>query len=49
MIDGLALWGHEALSLTEAVTAAGVGVILNLVEFFGYQVLWPQGIDWPSH
>jgi chromate transporter len=26
-----------------AITAAVVGVILNLVLFFGYHVLWPQG------
>lgn len=33
-----------------AMTAAVVGVILNLAVFFGYHVLWPQGlaghIDW---
>ena len=27
----------------QAVTAAVVGVILNLALFFGYHVLWPQG------
>ena len=26
-----------------AITAAVVGVILNLALFFGYHVLWPQG------
>lgn len=35
-----------------AITAAVVGVILNLALFFGYHVLWPAGfngaIDWPS-
>ncbi|WP_278386117.1 chromate efflux transporter [Stutzerimonas kunmingensis] len=35
-----------------AITAAVVGVILNLALFFGYHVLWPQGVegtfDWPS-
>ncbi|WP_443747559.1 chromate efflux transporter [Asticcacaulis solisilvae] len=35
-----------------AVTAAVVGVILNLALFFGYHVLWPQGFggafDWIS-
>ena len=35
-----------------AITAAVVGVILNLALFFGYHVLWPQGFsgtfDWPS-
>jgi chromate transporter len=34
------------------ITAAVVGVILNLALFFGYHVLWPQGFegrfDWPS-
>lgn len=28
-----------------AITAAVVGVILNLALFFGYQVLWPQGFS----
>jgi len=35
-----------------AITAAVVGVILNLAVFFAYHVLWPQGLsdrfDWPS-
>ena len=35
-----------------AITAAVVGVILNLAVFFGYHVLWPQGLsgrfDWVS-
>lgn len=35
-----------------AITAAVVGVILNLAVFFGYHVLWPQGLqgtfEWPS-
>lgn len=35
-----------------AITAAVVGVILNLALFFGYHVLWPEGFagrfDWPS-
>jgi len=35
-----------------AITAAVVGVILNLALFFGYHVLWPQGFagsfDWWS-
>jgi chromate transporter len=34
------------------ITAAVVGVILNLAMFFGYHVLWPTGFsgtfDWPS-
>jgi chromate transporter len=33
-----------------AITAAVVGVILNLALFFGYHVLWPEGfsgsLDW---
>ncbi|KAB0495379.1 chromate transporter [Pseudomonas vancouverensis] len=35
-----------------AITAAVVGVILNLACFFAYHVLWPKGfngaLDWPS-
>ncbi len=35
-----------------AITAAVVGVVLNLALFFGYHVLWPTGFDghfdWPS-
>jgi len=35
-----------------AITAAVVGVILNLALFFGYHVLWPQGfagrVEWPA-
>jgi chromate transporter len=37
---------HENLDLTApltAITAAVVGVILNLAIFFGQHVLWPQG------
>jgi chromate transporter len=34
------------------ITAAVVGVILNLAAFFAYHVLWPEGFggafDWPS-
>jgi chromate transporter len=34
------------------ITAAVVGVIVNLAVFFAYHVLWPQGFghapDWPS-
>ena len=30
-----------------AISAAVVGVILNLALFFAYHVLWPQGFDWP--
>lgn len=37
---------HNALKFTApltAITAAVVGVILNLALFFGYHVLWPAG------
>jgi len=37
---------HNNLTLTApltAITAAVVGVILNLALFFGYHVLWPHG------
>lgn len=30
-----------------AITAAVVGVILNLALFFGYHVLWPRGFEGP--
>jgi chromate transporter len=46
---------HNDLRFTApltAITAAIVGVILNLAIFFGYHVLWPQGFggifDWIS-
>ncbi len=46
---------HNDLTFTApltAITAAVVGVILNLALFFGYHVLWPKGFsgafDWPS-
>lgn len=46
---------HNDLKFTApltAITAAVVGVILNLALFFGYHVLWPSGlsgeIDWLS-
>ena len=46
---------HGDLKFTaplSAITAAVVGVILNLAVFFGYRVLWPQGFgaafDWVS-
>ncbi|MFO1423291.1 MAG: chromate efflux transporter [Candidatus Competibacteraceae bacterium] len=46
---------HDDLKFTApltAITAAVVGVILNLTLFFGYHVLWPKGFsgafDWPS-
>lgn len=46
---------RDALRFTApltAITAAVVGVILNLALFFGYHVLWPQGLggrfDWVS-
>jgi chromate transporter len=37
---------HDDLKFTApltAITAAVVGVILNLALFFGYHVLWPKG------
>jgi len=37
---------HNDLKFTApltAITAAVVGVVLNLAMFFGYHVLWPQG------
>ncbi|NDY92025.1 chromate efflux transporter [Ideonella livida] len=46
---------HNDLKFTApltAITAAVVGVVLNLALFFGYHVLWPQGfagtLEWPS-
>ena len=46
---------HGNLSFTgplTAITAAVVGVIVNLALFFGYHVLWPQGaggpFEWPA-
>ena len=39
---------HNDLKFTaplSAITAAVVGVILNLALFFGYHVLWPQGFS----
>lgn len=46
---------HNDLKFTApltAITAAVVGVILNLALFFGYHVLWPTGfsghVDWVS-
>ena len=46
---------HNKIKFTApllAITAAVVGVILNLALFFGYHVLWPEGFDgafeWPS-
>ena len=46
---------HNDLKFTApltAITAAVVGVILNLALFFGYHVLWPKGFsgafDWMS-
>ncbi|TCB96410.1 chromate efflux transporter [Kosakonia quasisacchari] len=44
---------HNDITFTApltAITAAVVGVILNLALFFGYHVLWPEGfahrVDW---
>ena len=46
---------HNNLKFTApltAITAAVVGVILNLALFFGYHILWPKGLagtfDWLS-
>lgn len=46
---------HNELKFTApltGITAAVVGVVLNLALFFGYHVLWPEGFagrfDWPS-
>ena len=46
---------HNDLKFTApltAITAAVVGVIINLALFFGYHVLWPAGLagpfDWVS-
>lgn len=39
---------HNDLKFTAslaAITAAVVGVILNLALFFGYHMLWPEGIE----
>jgi chromate transporter len=41
---------HNKLQFTApltAITAAVVGVILNLALFFGYHLLWPQGFAGP--
>jgi chromate transporter len=41
---------HGELKFTApltAITAAVVGVILNLAVFFAYHVLWPEGFDGP--
>ncbi|GLO49005.1 hypothetical protein PPUN110474_04050 [Pseudomonas putida] len=46
---------HNEMKFTApltGITAAVVGVILNLAMFYGYHVLWPTGFsgafDWPS-
>ena len=46
---------HNELRLTAplvAITAAVVGVIVNLAVFFGYHVFWPDGLsghfEWPA-
>ncbi|MGH8610569.1 MAG: chromate transporter, partial [Gammaproteobacteria bacterium] len=46
---------HNELKFTApltAITAAVVGVVLNLTFFFGYHVLWPEGFagrfEWVS-
>jgi chromate transporter len=41
---------HGKLAFTaplSAITAAVVGVIVNLALFFAYHVLWPRGFDGP--
>jgi chromate transporter len=41
---------HNELKFTApltAITAAVVGVILNLALFFSYHVLWPNGFNHP--
>jgi chromate transporter len=41
---------HGRLGFTaplSAITAAVVGVIVNLALFFAYHVLWPRGVDGP--
>jgi chromate transporter len=41
---------HGNLKLTSpltGITAAVVGIILNLALFFAYHVFWPSGIDGP--
>jgi chromate transporter len=41
---------HGKLEFTApltAITAAVVGVVLNLAVFFAYHVLWPQGLPGP--
>lgn len=43
---------HNELKFTApltGITAAVVGVILNLALFFGYHVLWPDGFDGAFH
>ncbi|MEH6414295.1 MULTISPECIES: chromate efflux transporter [Pseudomonas] len=43
---------HNELKFTApltGITAAVVGVILNLALFFGYHVLWPNGFDGAFH
>lgn len=46
---------HGKLKFTAplvGITAAVVGVILNLAVFFAYHVIWPRGfaghMEWPS-
>jgi hypothetical protein len=44
MIDGLALGEKFTAPLTD-ITAAVVGVILNLAAFFADHVFWPHGFQ----
>jgi chromate transporter len=50
MIDGLVEATRGDVKFTApltGITAAVVGVVLNLATFFAYHVLWPQGFDAP--
>jgi chromate transporter len=44
--------GDQFTAPLTGITAAVVGVILNLAVFFAYHVLWPQGlgghVEWAS-
>ena len=51
MRSALTADGHSQVLLNNTplvgITAAVVGVILNLAVFFGYHVLWPHGLAQP--
>ena len=38
-------WFFTKAALLTGITAAVVGVILNLAVFFAYHVLWPAGFE----